>query len=200
MGGVLTDANGRTTLDGLWACGETSSTGAHGANRLASNSLLEAVVFAARVADDIKEHLPTPELMHPVAEPNGLGVADPKAVAELRRIMAADVGVVRDAAGLRRALAAHRRASQRATASMRFRNMLTDGEADRRRGAGADRKPRRPLPLGFPGTGSGLAAPHLHHARRCRTDRDAPARPRPVRAELVLSAHSAQADQLQAAL
>jgi L-aspartate oxidase len=124
MGGVLTDANGRTTLDGLWACGETSSTGAHGANRLASNSLLEAVVFAARAAEDIKEHLPAPELMHPVVEPNGIGVADPKAVAELRRIMAADVGVVRDAAGLRRALAAIDALASR-DGSMRFRNMLT---------------------------------------------------------------------------
>ena len=60
MGGILTDAHGRTTLDGLWACGEAASTGAHGANRLASNSLLEAVVFAARIADDIAEHLPRP--------------------------------------------------------------------------------------------------------------------------------------------
>ena len=53
MGGILTDAQGRTTVDGLWACGEVASTGAHGANRLASNSLLEAVVFGARVARDI---------------------------------------------------------------------------------------------------------------------------------------------------
>ncbi|HXG78539.1 MAG TPA: L-aspartate oxidase, partial [Methyloceanibacter sp.] len=55
MGGILTDARGRSTVDGLWACGEVASTGAHGANRLASNSLLEAVVFGARVAADISE-------------------------------------------------------------------------------------------------------------------------------------------------
>ena len=58
MGGILTDAQGRTTVDGLWACGEVTSTGAHGANRLASNSLLEAVVFGARVARDIGSILP----------------------------------------------------------------------------------------------------------------------------------------------
>src|SRR5262249_8539436 len=60
MGGILTDARGRSSVDGLWACGEVASTGAHGANRLASNSLLEAVVFGARVANDIAGLPPRP--------------------------------------------------------------------------------------------------------------------------------------------
>ena len=55
MGGVFTDLDGATTLDGLWAVGEAASTGVHGANRLASNSLLEAVVFGARIADQLRE-------------------------------------------------------------------------------------------------------------------------------------------------
>src|SRR4030088_420949 len=53
MGGISVDARGRTSLKGLWAGGEVSSTGAHGANRLASNSLLEAVVYGARIAEGI---------------------------------------------------------------------------------------------------------------------------------------------------
>ena len=52
-GGIVTDLNGATTLPGLWACGETSCTGVHGANRLASNSLLEGMVFGARVVEAI---------------------------------------------------------------------------------------------------------------------------------------------------
>ena len=127
MGGVLTDANGRTTVDGLWACGEVASTGAHGANRLASNSLLEAVVFAARIAADIKGQLPAPRwLPWPADAQSGDRRHPPetKAVAELRRTMAADVGVIRDAAGLSRALATIDALEVRARAP-RFRNMLT---------------------------------------------------------------------------
>src|SRR4029078_9468722 len=100
MGGVVVDGAGRSTLDGLWACGETASTGAHGANRLASNSLLEAVVFAARVADDVKDHLPVPAPMTPLDRMNGGdGAPNPDDVALLRRTMTADVGVVRDRVG-----------------------------------------------------------------------------------------------------
>ena len=54
MGGVKTDLNGKSSLEGLWAIGEVASTGIHGANRLASNSLLEAIVFGARVAESVK--------------------------------------------------------------------------------------------------------------------------------------------------
>ncbi len=57
MGGIAADATGRSSLEGLWAIGECASTGLHGANRLASNSLLEALVFGARAAEDIRGHI-----------------------------------------------------------------------------------------------------------------------------------------------
>ena len=124
MGGVLTDADGRTTVDGLWACGETASTGAHGANRLASNSLLEAVAFAARVAGDIGQRLPQPRRRDAMPLPgDGTGEPDAGDVRLLRRTMTDDVGVVRERTGLVRALGviATLEAKNR---SPRFANML----------------------------------------------------------------------------
>ncbi len=106
MGGILTDAQGRSTVDGLWACGEVASTGAHGANRLASNSLLEAVVFGARVANDIATTLPPPPSRKIAAVTPQAAMPAHNAEAEqtLRRTMAAEAGVVRDAQSLTNAL------------------------------------------------------------------------------------------------
>ncbi len=100
MGGIATDGMGRTSLPGLWAAGEVASTGVHGANRLASNSLLEAIVFAARIGEDISAlefaQVRPGKLMRD-AEPNkeveGLE-------AELRHTMAQHVGVMRNREGL----------------------------------------------------------------------------------------------------
>lgn len=97
MGGILSDTWGRTSLNGLSVCGECSSTGAHGANRLASNSLLEAVVMAARIADRLRDG----DLKGP-GESFGTvpqDLPDP-ALQTLRTLMATKCGVVRDAAGL----------------------------------------------------------------------------------------------------
>src|SRR6476659_1644628 len=107
MGGISVDARGRTSLKGLWAGGEVSSTGAHGANRLASNSLLEAVVYAARIAEDVLAqpgrpaiHVDSPILDAPLDSPAFDPAAEGEAVAELRGVMSGKVGVIRDGDGL----------------------------------------------------------------------------------------------------
>jgi len=126
MGGVFVDVNGRASLDGLWACGEAASTGAHGANRLASNSLLEAVVFGARIADDILGVVPAaPASTRPPAR-RALGSvkADDATVATLRQCMTEAVGVVRDGGRLRAAIGAIDRL-RREAASADLRNMAT---------------------------------------------------------------------------
>lgn len=127
MGGVLTDAHGRTTLDGLWACGEVTSTGAHGANRLASNSLLEAVVFAAQVASDIDNQFHAPKLhtWQPISDQRQLpGIPQPrKDVRKLRKIMSRHVGVERDAKGLEKAMRAVAKLEKKVV-SEGFRNKL----------------------------------------------------------------------------
>lgn len=111
MGGVLVDENGASELPRLWACGEVASTGVHGANRLASNSLLEAVVFGRRVARDVRRRA------HPAEErrrdpkphdPAALAACEPAeftaTTARLRSLMWTHVGLLRTRAGLEHAL------------------------------------------------------------------------------------------------
>jgi L-aspartate oxidase len=105
MGGISVDHNARTSLPGLWAIGECSSTGAHGANRLASNSLLEAIVFGARAAADINAAIGrTQETRAAILPPESQSQAAPPSLAPLRRIMSANVGLERNAEDLHRAI------------------------------------------------------------------------------------------------
>lgn len=110
MGGIATDARGRTSVPGLWAIGEVSSTGLHGANRLASNSLLEAVVFAARAAEDIAaivddgNGVRKADLFPIAGAPRADRTTHDEAIARIRDTMSRDVGVVRTRRGLTRAL------------------------------------------------------------------------------------------------
>ena len=109
MGGIDTDLHGRTSLRGLYAVGETARTGVHGANRLASNSLLEGVVFGARAGDALRADVASG------AWPAGGGTSDATPLAEvagsapafdrraLQELLWRDAGLVRDADGLRRA-------------------------------------------------------------------------------------------------
>lgn len=110
MGGVSVDENGRTTCPGLWACGEVSATGVHGANRLASNSLLEGLVFGARVSQDILENIdwniqyeiPRREYMK---RPTFVTPEEEKWADLLRQTMWNDVGLVRTEQSMKHALA-----------------------------------------------------------------------------------------------
>jgi L-aspartate oxidase len=106
MGGVVTDLAGRSSIERLYACGEVSRTGVHGANRLASNSLLEGLVFAERVARDAVNQPRLPRLprtqewrVTPLRDRGAAQVA----ADEIRRIMWLHAGVERNAKGLREA-------------------------------------------------------------------------------------------------
>lgn len=106
MGGILVDADGRASLPGLWACGEAAATGVHGGNRLASNSLLEGLVFGRRVGEAVLGGSPVAAgpsrwpAMPRGADRHGGG----ELMAKLRATLWRDVGLVRDDRGLAHAL------------------------------------------------------------------------------------------------
>ncbi|GIL38215.1 L-aspartate oxidase [Roseiterribacter gracilis] len=100
MGGIAADARGRTSLSGLWAAGEVASTGMHGANRLASNSLLEALVAGGIAAADMCASSGPAPLSLPDAPRLIDPLRDAARIEALRTLMFSLVGVVRDATGL----------------------------------------------------------------------------------------------------
>jgi L-aspartate oxidase len=104
-GGVRTDLHGESSLPGLFVCGESACTGVHGANRLASNSLLEGLVFGQRIAQTVIERLrePVPPPRESAPLPDAGSLLDEAARPELQTLMSRDVGVLRDEKGLRAA-------------------------------------------------------------------------------------------------
>jgi aspartate oxidase len=101
-GGVRTDLSGETSLPGLFACGETAWTGVHGANRLASNSLLEGLVFGRRIADTIVARLrePVPPIAVETDADAAGGLVSDAARPMMQQLMSTCVGVLRDLDGL----------------------------------------------------------------------------------------------------
>ena len=129
MGGVSVDPNGHTTKKGLWACGEVSATGVHGANRLASNSLLEGLVFGARVSQNIAEVSDFSEDLHKTDTetpniPTFVTDEESEDANLLRKTMWDDVGLVRSESSMEHALETFNAIRHRHAGSMMLRNMV----------------------------------------------------------------------------
>jgi L-aspartate oxidase len=110
-GGIQVDAFGRTSIQRLYSCGEAASTGLHGANRLASNSLLEAMVFGKRSFEDTIAHISQYSLQSDIPDWNASGTSEPKemilitqSIKEIQLAMSDYVGIVRSNVRLERAM------------------------------------------------------------------------------------------------
>jgi L-aspartate oxidase len=110
-GGIKTDEYGQSSIIGLYACGEVASTGLHGANRLASNSLLEAMVFGRRCSEHTLANIDSRQLETRIPDWNAEGTSDPKEMIlitqsrkELQSTMSDYVGIVRSNVRLERAM------------------------------------------------------------------------------------------------
>ena len=110
-GGIQTDEVGRTSILNLYASGECTCTGLHGSNRLASNSLLEAMVFSHRIANEILENIDAVQFKLNIPEWDATGTTEPKEMVlitqstkELKEVMSSYVGIVRSDVRLKRAL------------------------------------------------------------------------------------------------
>ena len=128
MGGVATDLNGRASLPGLWVCGEAACTGAHGANRLASNSLLEALVFGARIARDVNAVIPHRNITSPrpaeLTLDRDTSISFPH-IQKLRAAMFAHAGVERNKEGLHKLIRDLVKIERSSMGRAPFANMIT---------------------------------------------------------------------------
>ncbi|MCI4328215.1 MAG: L-aspartate oxidase [Thermoplasmata archaeon] len=150
VGGVATDLDGHSTVPGLYACGEVAATGVHGANRLASNSLLEGLVFGERVARQLAHPTagrpPTPGRSQTVSLREGRNEPmTERSFSSLREILWEKVGIVRDGPGLREAV----------------RRLQT---------LGAGLEPAQPQDLPLPGADAALTARLIATAALARTE------------------------------
>ena len=189
MGGIQTDVHGRSTLKALYAAGEAACTGVHGANRLASNSLLEGLVFGAAAAEAMisdenrSEPIKTPLPTHK----QGTDLNVEAWITELRALMWLDAGLLRDASGLQRAqssLDAMMKSMPRSLArrSVEARNLYTlagamvEAALAREESRGAHFRNDFPL--------KGTRCPPLHHrARPPSASKQKQPRQRPAQAE-----------------
>ena len=153
MGGIAVDLAGRTSVPGLYACGEVAATGVHGANRLASNSLLESVVYPERIANAVRADLPivAPFAVTPYAPSVEPG---PSEWHSLRAAMYDGVGVERDAAGLVRAIGRLREVSE-ASLCAEVRDAATVGELIARAALARRETRGSHVRTDFPATASG---------------------------------------------